>query len=152
MMRLPWLLGVSLVALSACVSPPPPTPLAAADTDSAAKQFAPPEGMANVYIVHEGSTFGPKTPIAVMMDGKSLGSLGAATFFLAAVKPGRHRIQLPGGGDSAWLHVDAAAGKNYYYTVSLGSGANAAPTLSIVLLESMGKAMVRQYPRALDSQ
>jgi len=152
MKRLPCLLGLSLLALCSCVSPPPPAPLASADADGAAKQFAPPEGMADVYVVHEGSTFGPKTPIAVMMDGKSLGYLGVGTYFLAVVAPGRHKILLPGGGDFAWIQVDAAAGKNYYYNVSLGGEPGAKPTLAIVVLESMGKLMVRQYPRAQASQ
>jgi hypothetical protein len=154
MNRLPSLLGAAIFALSACVSPPPspPAPLAAADEDSAAKQFVPAEGLANVYIVQQGSTFGPKVGIAVEMDGKSLGFLGVGTYFLVPVNPGRHRIQLPEGGDFAWLQIDAAAGKNYFYTVSPGSASNAKPTLAIVLLESMGKAMVRQYPRAQASQ
>ena len=152
MKRLPWLLGIAALALSACVSPPPPAPLASADADGAAKQFVPAEGLAGVYIVHEGSTFGAKTPIAVMLDGKSLGYLGVGTYFLVAVTPGRHKIQLPEGGDFAWLQVDAAAGKNYYYTVSVGGESNAKPSLSIVLLDSMGKLMVRQYHRAQASQ
>jgi hypothetical protein len=154
MKRLNSLLGVAILAFSACVSPPPSpqAPLAAPDEDSAAKQFAPPEGMANVYIVQQGSTFGPKKSIAVDLDGKSLGFLGVGTYFLVSVNPGRHRILLPEGGDFAWLQIDAAAGKNYYYTVSPGKASNAKPTLAIVLLESMGKVMVRQYPRAQASQ
>jgi hypothetical protein len=152
MKRLPWLIGMALFAMSSCVSPPPPAPLAATDADGAAKQFVPPAGMANVYIVREGSTFGPKIPIAVMTDGKNLGSLGVGTYFLVVVNPGRHKIQIPEGGDFEWLQVDAAAGKNYFYSVSLGGEANAKPTLSIVVLESMGKLMVRQYPRAQASQ
>jgi hypothetical protein len=152
--RLPWLFGIALIVLSACVSAPPtpPASLAPADADGAAKQFTPPEGMANLYIVQQGSSLGPKIPIAIAMDGKSLGFLGVGNYFLVAVAPGRHKIQLPDGGDFGWLQVDAAAGKNYYYTVSPGSSSKPKPILGIVLLESMGKVMVRQYHRAQTSQ
>ena len=149
------LLGFALLALCACVTlapPPSPAPLATTDSDNAAKQFSPPEGMANVYIVHEGSTFGPKTPIAVTIDGKSLGALGVATYFCLVVVPGQHKIQLPDGGDFAYVTLDAKAGKNSFCTVSLSGAANAKPTIGFVLLDSMGKLMVRQYSMAQASR
>ena len=47
------------------------------------------------------------------------------------------------------MTVDVESGKNYFYEVTaMSSGMAAKPSLSFVLIEEMGKLMVRQDKRA----
>ena len=77
-----WLLPLLFLALVGCMTmgytPPTASPLASAESDAQAKQFAPPAGKGNVYIVGPNSEFvilGKPTAYALTVDGKQVGGL-----------------------------------------------------------------------------
>jgi len=88
----------------------------------------------------------------MMVDGKSIGPIEPGMFYLVTVEPGRHSIIAMATLNSAKVTLDAQAGRNYFYEVtSSGGGLAAQPSLGFVLLEEMGKLMVRQNRRAQSS-
>ncbi len=139
------------MALVGCVTAPS-VPMAAPAADADAKQFMPPAGKASLYIAwSNGSSGGASLDISV--DGKLLGPIAPGTFYLVEVDPGRHEVSARSGMNSAAVAVDAAAGNNCFYEVTATSGAYGAikPSLGVVLIEEMGKMMVRQAQRAQSS-
>lgn len=147
-MKVSWFfLLISSCLCISCLSPPAPAPKSSSNDDIEAKLFNTFPASANIYIAQEGSSFQRPQPIAITLDGKALGNLPSASFFLVTVSPGSHTIRLPNGGDYAWMQIDVKGGKNYYYSVRHESGTAGKESISIVLLEEMGRLMIRQYPR-----
>lgn len=146
-----WIVLLVAALLAGCVTGPSVT-LAAADSDAAAKQFTPPDGRANLYIARSESPVGKAASFEIVVDGRTVGPIGPGTFYLVVVDPGKHVIAAGTTLTSVRATLDAEAGKNYFYQVtSNGSGFTAQPSLGIVLLEEMGKIMVRQNRRAQGS-
>jgi hypothetical protein len=88
----------------------------------------------------------------IVVDWKTIGPIGPGTFYLVAIDPGKHGIAATTTLNSATAALDAEAGKNYFYEVtSTGSGFTIQPSLGIVMIEDMGKLMVKQNRRAQGS-
>ncbi|HUX13971.1 MAG TPA: hypothetical protein VMW87_13150 [Spirochaetia bacterium] len=121
--------------------------LANSDSDSAAKQFKPPAGKANLYLaMSEGSS---SAPAEIFVDGKDAGQVGPGTFLLLALDPGGHTMSAGSNDTSARTDFDLEAGRNYFYTVNVSSTfLTMKASITIVLLEPMGKLMIRQSKRA----
>jgi len=139
-----WILLVAVAALAGCMSAPG-VQMAPPAADDAAKRYAPPDGKANVYIACSRGSGGSTVPIELSVDGKPAGTLIPGTYALVVVDPGRHDIQAATTSGTARLSLDAAAGKNLFYEVSLlTSGYVSRPDIGVVLIEQMGKLMVNQ--------
>ena len=144
MKKAKWILTLALGALVSCVT----AQLATPDSDAAAKKFQPPEGKANLYVARSGSSFG-ETTFKVVVDGKTVGAVSPGTFVLVELSPGTHNVAAASVETSSKVSLNAEAGKNYFYEVTAKAGDyTARPTLSVVLLEVMGKMMVQQNKRS----
>ena len=138
-----------LTALVGCATAKIATP----ESDAAAKRFVPPEGKANLYVARSGGSYGPTTTFDVVVDGKVAGALSPGTFLLISIDPGTHAVAATSIGNSSRTSLEAEAGKNYFFEVTAsGSGAIVRPSLGFVLLEEMGKLMVRQAKRVQGSE
>jgi outer membrane lipoprotein-sorting protein len=142
------LLALLLLAsgvLFSCTSSPN-IPIASADSDAKAKMFIPRQGKANLYVAQSS---GDAATFDITVDGKEIGPIGPGTYYLVEADPGRHSIAASSQLSSSKVTVDAESGRNYYYEVTATSnGMAATPSLSLVLIEDMGKLMVRQNQRA----
>ena len=148
-----WIpLLVIMALVGGCVTAPS-VPMASPASDADAKQFLPPAGKANLYIARSNGSSGGSSLFDISVDGKLLGQIAPGTFYLAAVDPGKHELSAKSGMYSTSVAVDAAAGNNYFYEVMAASGAYGVskPSLGVVLIEEMGKMMVRQAQRAQSS-
>src|SRR5271169_5341117 len=145
------LLGIMTLVVG-CVTAPS-VPMAAPASDADAKQFMPPAGKANLYIAWSNGSSGGASHVDISVDGKLLGPIAPGTFCVVAVDPGKHEVSAKSGMNSATVAVEAAAGSNYFYEVTTTPGAYGAnkPSLGVVLIEEMGKMMVRQAQRAQSS-
>jgi len=143
-----WIAPVLALVLAGCATGPA-VRLASAESDAAAKQFVPAEGRANVYIARSNDPAGGVASFTLTIDGKTIGPIGPGTFYLVVVDPGKHSLTAAATLNSAKATLEVQAGKNYFYEItSTGSGLTAQPSLGIVLIEEMGKMMVRQDKRA----
>jgi Protein of unknown function (DUF2846) len=145
-----WLPLLVIVTLVGGCMTAPGIPMASPASDADAKQFLPPAGKANLYVSRSNGSSGASFDVSV--DEKLLGPIGPGTFYLFAVDPGRHEVSVKSMMTSANITMDAAAGKNYFYEVTAtSSGYAGKPSLGMVLIEEMGKLMVRQAQRAQSS-
>ena len=143
-----WILPILIMSLAACATAPVAT-VASSESDTSAKKFMPPEGKANLYIAWSNNPNGGARSFNVSLDGKMLGVISPGTYNNVAIDPGKHSIVVTSNLNSAKVSLDAAAGKNYFYEVTASAGTyTAQPSISLVLLEEMGKIMVRQNKRA----
>ena len=141
MMKAKWILPFALTAIVGCAT----VPLASPESDEAAQRFMPPEGKANLYVARSNSSYGGAVSFKVVVDEEVVGEIAPGTFFLVAIDPGKHSIAATSIQNSAKAIVDAEAGRNYFYEVTATSGVlGAQASLGLVLLEPMGKLMVRQ--------
>ena len=140
-----WILLLAVLVLAGCATT---VPLAAPEADAAAKKFEPPEGKANLYVARSTGSSGVTVAFKVAADGKDVGSIVPGTYCLIALDPGKHDVTVSSGLNTAKASLAVDAGKNYFYEVTATSGGfSAQPSLGVVLLESMGKVMVRQSKR-----
>lgn len=144
MTTLKWALTLALMALTGCATAKMATP----ESDAAAKRFVVPEGKANLYVARSGGSYAPTTSFNVVVDGKVIGAISPGTFLLVAIDPGTHAVAATSIEGSSRASFEAVAGKNYFFEVTAsGSGPMASPGVGLVLLEEMGKLMVRQAKR-----
>lgn len=146
---IPLLLIMALIG--GCVSAPT-VPMASASSDAEAKQFMPPAGKANLYVARSNDSSGGTSVIDISVDGKLLGPVAPGTFYMASVDPGKHSLSAKAGMYSSDVAVDAAAGSNYFFEVTASTVVYGVkkPSLGVVLVEELGKMMVRQNHRAQD--
>ena len=152
MNRTYWSVLVAALVLAGCVSftPPAPSPFASAASDAQAKQFAPPQGKANLYVSRPGELrlIGSPPPYGVTLDGKVLGGIMPGMYYCLSLEPGNHSLGVssPDGADTATVRVEA--GKNYYYQVDTSTtGYRTRLSLGLVILEPAGKLMVNNTRR-----
>jgi hypothetical protein len=144
-----WAVLFGILTFAGCATGPNVS-LATPESDAAAKQFAPLDGRANLYVARSNDSAG--TTFNVIVDGRTIGPIISGTFYLVDIDPGKHNLAAVSKLYSAKATLDAEAGKNYFYEVTgTSSGLTAKPSLGIVLLEEMGKIMVRQGKRAQSS-
>lgn len=139
----PWLILAAILALTGCVTSPPSSADAAAD--AAAKKFQPPAGKANLYIARAHDNLGNALRFKLSLDGSALGTIAQGNYYLVSIEPGAHHIEVDYLLSAEKAVVEAKAGKNYFFEVTATSGGSGTKIgLSMVLLEEMGKLMVKQ--------
>jgi len=107
------LMLIALVSLLAagCVSAPPANP----SPEQIAKRFAPPTGMAVIY-VYRDTIAGAYYNYPVGLDGQQIAEIPVFTFVEIPVQPGRHRVEIrPPGAVSMGIAIDAEAGRGYFF-------------------------------------
>jgi hypothetical protein len=97
-----------LTLASACAS----VPMAAKDSDLAAKKFDPPPDHANLY-VYRNENFGSAERLTVILDDSLLGDTAAKTYLYTPIPPGRHVI-VSKAENEAETTIDAKSGANYF--------------------------------------
>ncbi len=153
MNRAMWLVPILFLALAGCASytPPAPSPFASAESDAAAKQFAPPQGKGNLYVAraNEFVILGQPTPFAFTIDGREVGGIVPGMYYCFELDPGRYSFSASSETSIAHEAVTIEAGKNYFYqiTTSKASDNSIKLNLSFVILEPMGKLMIQQSKR-----
>jgi hypothetical protein len=152
MKRAWWLMPVVLLVVAGCVSysPPAPSPLAPPASDAQAKQFAPPQGKANLYVSRPGefALFGKPTPYAVTLDGQEVGGIMPDMYYSFALEPGNHTLGVSCQDSSASERVSVEAGKNLFFQIgSSTAGGKTRLSLGWVPIEAMGKLMINNGKR-----
>ena len=143
-----WFPLLAAVTLAGCVTVAS-VPMATSASDADAKTFRPPEGRADLYVARSNGSAGAAGLFDISVDGKLVGPIAPGTFYLVVLDSGRHEISAATGMNTTRVTLDADAGRNYFYEVTATSGGfTAKPSLGIVLIEEMGKMMVRQAKRA----
>ena len=107
--------AVFIASLSGCAAT---TTMAPEAEDLAAKEFAPKEGEANIYVVRKGGFAGSAVALEVMLDGRTMGTLAPDTFLLIEVQPGPHIISCHTQENQEIGEVEALAGMNYFFELS----------------------------------
>jgi hypothetical protein len=139
-----WLLVLAAILLAGCAT----VPMASLEMDSSAKTFTPPDGKANIYVVR-ASSFGGAISFQVIVDGKVVGSVAPATYYLVVADPGSHSIAATSNENSAKAKFDAEAGRNYFFEIEATFGLmTARASLNQIQDEEKGKQMVQGAKRA----
>jgi hypothetical protein len=133
-------LGAVLVAVLAagCAS----VPMASLESDTAAKNFAPKHGKANIY-VYRNESFGAALKMPVMLDAQNVGSTAAKTYLLLEVAPGSHTV-LSNTENSPTVTFNTSAGRNYFVWQEVKMGAMSARSALHIVDEATGKAGVAE--------
>ncbi len=82
--------------------------------DVEAKQFTPPKGMANVYLVRS-SMIGSAIAFQSTINGKRMGGVAPGCYLMNSVKPGSHVLEVFSNENADMAHLNAQAGLNYFY-------------------------------------
>ena len=153
MKRAFWLLPLLFLALVGCITttgytPPAASPLASAESDAQAKQFAPPAGKGNVYVVGPNNEFvilGKPTAYAFIVDGKQVGGLVGGMFYCLSLAPGQHTMSASAEVSISHVTVNVEAGKNYFYQLNRENAPDNTVKVSLgwVPIEAVGKHMVQ---------
>lgn len=128
----------SLVAVAALLGGCASVAMAPSSADAAAKNFQTTPGKANIYVFRD-ETFGAAIHLPLAIDGKSIGSTAAKTYFLVTVDPGSHTIR---SGDSK-VTLDTEAGKNYFVWQEVKMGVIEAHAKLHIVDTAKGEAGVR---------
>jgi hypothetical protein len=134
-------IGVSLLGLlllGGCVAS---VPMADNSADADAKKFQPEAGKASIYICR-GAGIAGNLLIQTQVDGLQVGALAWNTYSLISVAPGHHVVAVSGPTNEEELPVDAVAGSNYFFQVSM---IWAGPGIRHRHIEVMTDADGRQY-------
>jgi hypothetical protein len=83
---------------------------AGGSADTAAKQFTPDP---------EGNGFGDTLVANCQMDGLYIGGLAPDTYLLVTAAPGHHILVTSGPTNEESAELDAVAGQNYFFDVSI---------------------------------
>jgi hypothetical protein len=126
----------SLLWLSGCAS----VQLSSPAEDAGAKAFSPAPGRASLYI-YRNEMIGAAVPMEVRVNGKTLGSTAAKTFFVVDVPPGKHSI-VSRAENEAHLAVEAEPNKNYFIWQEVKLGLLYARTMLLLVDEAKGRAGV----------
>jgi hypothetical protein len=152
MRRAFWLLPLLFLAVVGCMTmgytPPAASPLASAESDAQAKQFAPPAGKGNVYVVGPNNEFvilGKPTAYALTVDGKQVGGLVGGMYYCFSLGPGQHTMSASAEVSISHVTVNVEAGKNYFYQLNKENAADNTVKVSLgwVPIEAAGKHMVQ---------
>ncbi|HUW41284.1 MAG TPA: DUF2846 domain-containing protein [Rectinemataceae bacterium] len=144
-------------AFFSCATVPPASPQASVAEDASAKQFVPPAGKADIYIVRSRDlvSFGQVEPFMIEVDGRMIGYLAPGMFFLVPVEPGRHEITAASMAGIDRIGMSTAAGENHFYQASEGSSSDSSssgrPSLGILLIPGLAKMQIQQSRLAQSS-
>jgi hypothetical protein len=127
-----------VLLLSGCAS----VQMASVEQDSKAKMFAPAPGKASLYI-YRNETFGAAVPMAVSLNGKTLGQTAAKTYFHLNLNPGKYNVESTAENVSN-ITVATEAGKNYFVWQEVKMGMWMARSLLHEVDERTGRAGVAE--------
>lgn len=82
---------------------------------AAAIGFAPPPGMARIYVLQKGTDFWSRTLVTVLVDSQVVGRIDAGTYLTLDVAPGVHTVTTRSGGSSV---IETVADSVYFVKVS----------------------------------
>ncbi|MGP8202222.1 MAG: hypothetical protein ACLQU4_22310 [Limisphaerales bacterium] len=117
--QLPVLLLAAVLALvSGCTSVPEASP----EMRQQSLSFAPPSGMAGLYVIRKHHMGGAAALWMVRLDYQVFGSLNINSYLYSAVLPGKHFLRKGPQGDYGMATFVAEAGKNYYFLMGVGIG------------------------------
>ena len=140
-----WVALLVVAALAGCAT----AQMASSASDADAKTFSPPAGKANLYVARSGDPSSSKARFNIAVDGKPVGPIPAGTFYLVVLNPGSHTLAASSPYNVARAAVPAEAGRNYFFEVTAADNTISSQVrLGLVLVEEMGKVMVRQNKRA----
>jgi hypothetical protein len=97
-------------------------PMGSDAENQAALRFAPPPGMANVYIIRRPAFVGAAILATTALDTQMTGGLNAGSFILKTVAPGVHTVTVFSNENQASLPFTAEAGRNYFFDVKSQMG------------------------------
>jgi hypothetical protein len=124
-------------------------PMASSDLDAAGKTFAPPEGIANIYVFRQNKSFGGSIVFQVLIDGKVVGAIARGTFYLVELQPGYHSIAVFSNENAVKAKFEAVAGTNSYFEVAVAMGSSTArAVLSQIKEDAAGRQLVQAAKRA----
>jgi hypothetical protein len=129
---------ILLLVLSGCAS----VPMAPLEQDAQAKQFAPAQSRAALYI-YRNENFGGAIPMSVSVNGKAIGQTAAKTYFMLNVPPGKYTVESHAENVSN-LSLIAEAGKNYFVWQEVKMGMWMARSLLQQVDEAIGRAGVTE--------
>ena len=145
--------AATALLLAGCTVPivlPQKTPLAPAAADAEGKRFAPPAGMANIYVART-SIVGSRYRFGVLLDGKPAGLVALNTYLLLQVPPGEHRIGVTTPENQHSVAVDAHDGQNYFFEAVSRTGFAYANAELRSLADLEGRRAVLETQRADNS-
>lgn len=131
-------LGMTILLSSGCAS----VPMANAAADREAKQFQVPADKSAIY-VYRNETFGAAVKMPVSLDGRSMGSSAADTYFHWIVEPGPHTIISQTENDER-LTLETEPGKDYYVWQEVKMGMWTAGSKLHKVSEKVGRAAVKE--------
>lgn len=108
---------IGLAVLSGCAS----VPMTSAALDAEGKKFVPESGKASIYVNRAGG-MGTAVTVQTVLDGRIVGALAPNTYQLLSVTAGQHILSTSGLENVEQVKIDAEAGNNYFYRLSLGMG------------------------------
>jgi Protein of unknown function (DUF2846) len=94
-------------------------PETATSADIQAKQFQAVSDKAVVYLYRQSNGFGDTLDANTHLDGQLIGALAPNTYQMIDVAPGHHTLSVAGPTNSEQADLEAAAGKVYFYAVSI---------------------------------
>lgn len=112
-------LGAALL-MTGCAS----VPMASKNDDAKAKQFAPAQNMASLYI-YRNETFGSAIKMPLLIDGMTVGDTVAHSYVFKTLPSGKHTIVSKTENDPS-LTIDMSAGQTYFVWQEVKMGAFAA--------------------------
>lgn len=127
-----------LLLLTGCAS----VQMASVEEDGKAKRFSPVPGRASLYI-YRNETFGAAVPMAVSVNGKTLGQTAAKTYFYLNLIPGKYNVESTTENVSN-ITVATEAGKNYFVWQEVKMGVWMARSLLHEVDESTGRVGVAE--------
>ena len=132
------LAAILAATISGCAS----VPMAPADADKAAKQFATSPGQGNVY-VYRNESMGSAIKMGIYVNEKPIGQTAAKTYLLIPLNPGVHKIRGHAENDS-FVDLDVKAGQNYFIWQEVKMGGMSARNKLQIVDDATGKKGVGQ--------
>ncbi len=116
---------------------------APAETDAAAKDFKPAEGMGVVYLYRPGRAIGAAMQMQVTVNGDLAGGTGPGTYFRFDLPPNSYTFMSSSPESSATLQVQVAAGGIYFVQQDTRIGLQSARVSMRAVDTATGMAGVR---------
>lgn len=98
----------ALLITTGCAS----VPMASLEQDEFAKKFTPEKGMSSLYI-YRNEKIGAAVPLAVSVNGKTIGQTAAHTYFYLSLVPGKYKVESMTENVS-YLELKTEANKSYF--------------------------------------
>ncbi len=134
---------LAALLLAGCAS----APMADAEADAQAKEFAPPADKAAIY-VYRNASIGGGVKMPVFIDGTKIGFNVSKTYLYKEVEPGTYLI-VGKAENTSELELTAEAGKNYFIWQQVRMGVMKARTTIHLVDEIKGKAGVMECELAV---